>query len=235
MTGLVKAIVSGQLRGKELDKAVDAADDTVRHREFRIGLQPRVEPAMVREFITALDDGGAADAVIDSLRPAFDEAAAKLAQCTELVNPDTDPETFLASATAKQIKAWQEIDEHIATLTRISSVVAHFGPHSTSFPLSEVPGNISSGAGFINNNGVMCVDPKLVLETACSLFHSWGSHRNSPWFRSATALRLNTIAESREKIAELAAARCGATSAAELRAPITFRNRRYRRGTTRPR
>jgi hypothetical protein len=79
-------------------------------------------------------------------------------------------------------------------------VVAHFGPHSTSFPLSEVPANISAGTGFINNVGILCVDPQFGLERACSLFTQWGSHRNSPWFRSASVLRLNSIAESREKI-----------------------------------
>ena len=123
-----------------------------------------------------------------------------MAECAELVNPGADPETFLASATAEQIKAWQAIDEHIATLTKISSAVGHFGPHSTSFPLSEVPANISSGSGFINNNGVLCIDATLSLEQACSLFASWGTHRNSPYCRAASALRLNSIAESREKI-----------------------------------
>jgi len=200
IAGLVKAIVSGQLRGKELDAAVDDADDALRHRDFRAGLAARVEPALVRECITALDAGGAADVVIDSLRPQFDVAAAKLVECAELVDPGTDPETFLASATAEQIRAWQEIDEHVATLTKISSVVAHFGPHSTSFPLSEMPANISAHMGFVNNNGVMCVSPEWGLERGCQLFLNHGSHRNSPWFRGAAVLKLNTIAETREKI-----------------------------------
>jgi hypothetical protein len=85
-------------------------------------------------------------------------------------------------------------------LTKISSAVAHFGPHSTSFPLSEVPANISSGTGFINNNGVMCVDPHFDLTRACTLFLKHGEHRNSPWFKGASVLKLNTIGEAREKI-----------------------------------
>jgi hypothetical protein len=167
ISALIKAVTSGKLRGKELDKQIAEAAAGVQVRDFRTGLQARVEPAIVKEFVEALDKGGAADAVIDSLRPAFDEAAAKLAECAELVNPGADPETFLASASAEQIQAWQAIDEHIATLTKISSAVGHFGPHSSSFPLSEVPANIVN-AGFINNSGVMCVHPQ------------WGSGARMP-------------------------------------------------------
>jgi hypothetical protein len=87
MAGLVKAVAAGQLRGKELDKQIADAAATLQLRDFRAGLQARVEPALIREFVNTLDEGGAADAVIDSLRPAFDEAAAKLAECAELVTP----------------------------------------------------------------------------------------------------------------------------------------------------
>ena len=198
--GLIKAVSAGQLRGKDLEKQIADAATAVQLQEFRTGLQARVEPALVAEFIKTLDEGGAADAIIDSLRPAFDEAASKLAECAELVNPGVDPETFLAAATADQIKAWQAIDEHITTLTKISSAIGHFGPHSTSFPMSEIPVNISTGSAFINNLGVLCVDAQLGLERGCSLFLSWGNHRNSPWFKGASALKLNTIAETREKI-----------------------------------
>jgi hypothetical protein len=121
-----------------------------------------------------------------SLRPAFDAAAPRLAECAEVVNSNTDPETFLASASADGIKTWQAIDEHVGTLTIIGSVVAHFGPHSASFPLSEVPGNVSN-AGFINNIDVLCVSPEWHFERACALFHQFGSHRNSPWFRGASS------------------------------------------------
>lgn len=196
---LVKAVAAGQLRGKELDKQIAQAAAAIQVQEFRRGLQGRVEPAVIRQFVAALDEG-AADAIIDSLREPFDSAAAELAACAEVVNPSDDPETFLASATAQQIKAWQAIDEHIETLTKISSAVTHFGPHSTSFPLSEIPGNISSGTGFINNNGVMCVDPQWGLERGCQLFLNHGTHRNSPWFKGASMIRLNSIAEAREKI-----------------------------------
>ena len=89
--GLVKAVSSGQLRGKELDKKITDTAIAVQVGEFRAGLRARVEPAIVRQFIEALDGGGAADSVIDSLRRAFDEAASKLAVCAELVNPGADP------------------------------------------------------------------------------------------------------------------------------------------------
>lgn len=196
---LVKAVAGGQLRGKELDKRVAETAVAMHVAEFRAGLQARVEPVLVRQFINALDEGGAADEVIDSLRPAFDTAATKLAECAELVNPNTDAETFLASASPEQIAAWRDVDEHVATLTKVSSVVGNFGPHSNSFPLLEVPANLTN-VGFINNIGTLCVDPQWDLGRACALFQKFGSHRNSPWFRGASMLRLNSIAEAREKI-----------------------------------
>lgn len=199
-TDLVKAVAAGQLRGKDLDKQIAQAAAALQIQEFRRNLQARVEPAVVRQFVEALDEGGCADAVIDSLRPQFDEAAAKLAQCAELVSAGTDAETFLATATSDQIQAWQAVDEHIATLTKVSSAVTHFGPQSTTFPLSEVPGTMGSIAAFINNNGTMCVDPQWGLERACELFQNYGTHRNSPWFRGASVLKLNNIADAREKI-----------------------------------
>ncbi|MCV7428061.1 hypothetical protein [Mycobacterium montefiorense] len=200
MAALVRVVATGQVRGQELDEQISAAAAAVHVQEFRRGLQQRVEPAVMQQFVEALDEGGCADAVIDSLRPQFDEAAQKLTACAELVTPGADPETFLASATSEQIQSWQSIDEHVATLTKISSAVSHFGPHSTSFPLSEVPGNTGAHAGFVNNNGVMCVDPQWSLVHGCELFSGYGSHRNSPWFKGASVLKLNSVAETREKI-----------------------------------
>ncbi|MEW5808566.1 MAG: hypothetical protein AB1925_03855 [Actinomycetota bacterium] len=199
MADLVKAIAAGSLRGDELEKQVDRAADELHRRQFRADLRAHVEPAIVRQFVNAVDEGGGADEIIDSLRPAFGTAAAKLIECAELVDANADPEVFLASASAEQIKAWQAIDEHVATLTKVSTIASHFGPHSTSFPLLEIPANVGN-LGFINNNGVMCVDAKYGLDQACRLFQNHGNHRNSPWFRGASVLRLNTIAEAREKI-----------------------------------
>lgn len=197
---LVKAVAGGRLRGKELDKQIAAAAAALQVQEFRRGLQQRVERPLLMQFVQALDEGGAADAVIDSLRPQFDEAAAELAACAQLVDPTVDAEVFLSSATADGIRAWQAIDEHVTTLTKIGSAVGHFGPHSTSFPLSEVPASTSTPTGFLNNVGVLCVDPQWGLERGCRLFMNHGTHRGSPWFKGASMLKLNSIAEVREKV-----------------------------------
>jgi hypothetical protein len=148
---LVKDVAAGRLRGEALNERIAQAHAGIQLRDFRNGLKARVEPVLVKEFVKALE-AGAADAIIASLSPTFDEAAAKLAECANLVTPGADPETFLTSATTNQIKAWKAIDEHVATLTKISSVVGNFGPHSATWPLLEVPANVTS-ASFINNNG----------------------------------------------------------------------------------
>jgi hypothetical protein len=48
MTGLVKAIATGQLRGKDLDKQISEAAAALRVQEFRTGLRSRVEPVVVQ-------------------------------------------------------------------------------------------------------------------------------------------------------------------------------------------
>ncbi|RFZ49347.1 hypothetical protein MSS2_04244 [Mycobacterium marinum] len=199
-TELVNAVAGGKLRGAALDKQIAAAAAATQVQEFRRNLQARVEPAVVRHLIKALDEGGAADAIIDSLRQPFDKAVTALRECAELVDFGANPEQFLAGATSEQIQAWQAIDEHVATLTRISSAVTHFGPQSTTFPLMELPGTVGSDVAFINNNGTLCVDPEYGIARGSELFQNHGTHRNSPWFKGASVLKLNTIAEAREKI-----------------------------------
>jgi hypothetical protein len=57
------------------------------------------------QFIEALDEGGLADMIIESLRPGFDKAAAQLAECAELTNPGAEPETFLAATVELRAEA----------------------------------------------------------------------------------------------------------------------------------
>src|SRR5215217_4434811 len=99
-TELVHAVAAGKLRGKALDEQIAKAVSAIHIQEFRVGLKARVEPALVKQFVQALNDG-AADAVITSLSPAFDTAASALQECGKLVQPGVDPETFLAAADAK--------------------------------------------------------------------------------------------------------------------------------------
>ena len=68
-------------------------------------------------FHKALDDG-AADAVLDSLRPAFDAAAEAIAAAKALgINAESAIGHILASAQPGAIEAWQQPDGHLATST----------------------------------------------------------------------------------------------------------------------
>ncbi|WP_264992406.1 hypothetical protein, partial [Mycobacterium montefiorense] len=58
MAALVRVVATGQVRGQELDEQISAAAAAVHVQEFRRGLQQRVEPAVMQQFVEALDEGG---------------------------------------------------------------------------------------------------------------------------------------------------------------------------------
>jgi hypothetical protein len=142
-----------------------------------------------------------ADAIIASLTPRFDAAAAALAKCAALVNPESDPGHILSSSTdGKVVAAWQAIDRHVGEQERIGAVVRQFGCKSITFSLVALPANLS-GAGGFTDDALMCVDHnKLGIVRASSVFSQPGTHRRSPWFRIASALTLNDIATARETV-----------------------------------
>lgn len=197
---LVKKLASGKpMSTAERDKAIEAAWAAHEIGQFRFNICQRVEPALLRQFGQALEDG-AADDIIASLTPQFDAAARALERCAELIDPNVAAETFIAQADEESLAAWRSIDEHITTLTNISNVVCQFGPMSTSFKMVDLPSNVL-GTERLDNRALMCVSPRFGVDQACSAFLSvHGTHRHSVWFKVATALQLCTIAEAREKV-----------------------------------
>jgi hypothetical protein len=197
---LVKVFSTGQaMTPDQRDKVIADAWAAQGIAEFRAGLQQRVEPALLRQFGQALENG-AADQVISALAQAFNENARALEKCAQLVDPNVNPEVFIAQADAESLQAWRAIDVHVAALAKISAVVGQFGPMSTTWKLVDRPANIP-GAEFLDNNGVLCVAPEYDLVQACKAFRLvHGGHRNSAWFKLAPVLKLCTIAEAREKV-----------------------------------
>jgi hypothetical protein len=154
----------------------------------------------VYAFTKALETG-TADTVIASLTPRFDAAAKALAQCAELVDPNMDADAVLASSTDDRVRvAWQNIERDVNILDKIGAVVTQFGCKSPTFSLVELPANLS-GIGALDDRALMCVDGrKLDIVRAGAVFNQPGTHRRSPWFMAASALKLNSIGEARETI-----------------------------------
>jgi len=94
------------------------------------------------------------------------------------------------------VKAWQAVDEHVATLNKIGGLVGQFGPTSSSLPLIERPAELYSAS--VDDRSLMLTE--FELGRASFIFRSTnGLHRKSPWF-SPHPCSINTIAESRERM-----------------------------------
>jgi hypothetical protein len=198
---LIVDAFTNNLRGDALAKRISQASAEHYAVEYGHCLPQRAEQACMRAFGEALDKGGAADRIITSLTPRFDAAATALAKCAALVDPNTDTEQILSSSTdSKVVAAWQAIDRHVAELERIGAVVRQFGCKSITFSLVTLPANLSGGGGF-TDDALMCVDhDRFDIVRASGVFNQPGTHRRSPWFRIAAALKLNDIATAREAI-----------------------------------
>jgi len=105
------------------------------------------------------------------------------------------------------LAVWQGLDEHLSVIDRIGLVPAQFGPRNGNFPLIE---EYTLGDGFrLEDRAISCADgPDLESDSRASRQPDRG-HRTSPWFR--IPLRLNTVAEARERYRRWAEASSDAT------------------------
>ena len=136
----------------------------------------------------------AARLVLNSVRGRFDKAAAAIMHARSIIPMESSPEHILETAGEGALEAWRTLDEHIRIVDVIGTrIAAQFGPRLGGFP---------QVAELANADGYKLEDRALFatggdLEVDSSLFRKPGSHRNSPWCR--TALKLHTVAEARER------------------------------------
>jgi hypothetical protein len=197
---LVREIATGGLAGDELAAAITtaaAADAAVRfHADLRVKAEQPIMRAIVQELET-----GAADEIMASLRPAFDEAVVVLQSARQHISPSDTAEGFLASATAEGLAAWHSITPAVEVLNGIGFVVAQFGPLGQ---LEMVQAADPILGVQLAPEAVMFGGPSLDVVAATHAFRKPGMHRASPWFATSYALRLNTLSEARERVREIA-------------------------------
>ena len=122
-----------------------------------------------------------------------------MVDCAELIDPNADPEQFLAGTDEAGRQAWQAIGPNVDTLTKIGTLVASFGAKSPTFSLIELPAQLG-GTGFLSDYALMCVVGQYGIEEPSAVFNQPGLHRRSPWYQAASTLQLNTIEQAREKL-----------------------------------
>ena len=190
---VVDAARSGQLDAKRLDKLIAEAALAQMIANYRGELRRDSERLFVAEFHRALADGSA-DAVLNSLRPQFDEHAEAITASRAMINTESSVEHILASAEPSMVTAWQSLEGHLAVIGKIGAIASSFGPRLGSFPLIR---EFALGDGFrLDDRAIMCADG--ALEADSSAFRqpdSW--HRTSPWFR--IPLRLHTMSSAQAR------------------------------------
>ena len=186
--------LAGQLDERKLDTLLVDAATQQQSATYRRDLRTRAEPIVVAAFHQVLKDG-AADQILDTLRPQFEKAAAQIEAARDLIAAETDLAQWLSTAKPEAVTAWQSLDGHLATVSAIGAIAAQFGPRVGNFPLIV---EYALADNFrIDDRAVFCADgPHIEIDSA-AFQRSTAGHRGSPWFK--VSLKLNTVAEAQER------------------------------------
>jgi hypothetical protein len=143
---------------------------------------------------------GAADEILDSLRPNFDKHAAAIAKARSLFDAESTAEQVLANGEPAVVQAWQTLDEHLRVVAKIGAIASQFGPRLGSFP--QISEYTQGEGGRLDDRAILTTDGSLVLDSGLFQRPDQG-HRTSPWFR--TSLRLHSIESAQERYNDWAA------------------------------
>ena len=196
---IVDAALAGTLTEKRLNDLIATAATAQMVNTYRGELRWRSERLFVDAFHEALRDG-AANELLDGLRPSFDKASAQLAAARDIIPTEQPAEQFLRTANPAAIAAWQHLDGHLATIDTIGRIAAQFGCRTAQFPMIE---EYALGDGFrLDDRAIVATDGPLESDSAV-FRHPDQGHRTSPWFR--LPLRLHSIDSARERYRQWAA------------------------------
>jgi hypothetical protein len=197
---LIAAALDGRATPDKVDRALERAALARLIASERVSLDQRIEPELTVEFGKRLENG-AADAVLDLLRPQFDRAATALGAALTTVGglPD-DPAAFLQSASAEELAAYQSVAPAVAALDRLASIARVFGPGGP-FPVVTDPRSVDPAirCGWLHDVPTMCTDGDLLA--SCSEFQKAppaADVRRSPWLQ--TTPHLHTVASATERL-----------------------------------
>lgn len=215
---VLDAAVAGDLTETRLDEIVfDAA-------LARVVAETRGEITRAAQGSIVLRAGkmlaeGAADEIVLSLRPQFDEAARTIERALELVDLSHDYETFFDHADMDKLDALHALKPACDEITRIVDVAARFGRKSLSFPLIGTP-QVGGSAPVEDLYGLadaalFSTDPEFGVSGLLSVAMAIAEHNKAissqrtvnpqdmgmrakfgPFARGA--LRLNTVTEARD-------------------------------------
>jgi hypothetical protein len=191
-----RAILDAYAEGNQ-DRAAElitAAAQIEHDAEYRRGLQQRAQVLFVERFYTQLCEG-AADEILDSLRPQFDASAEILHTATAVVDINANPAQLAETGRPAQLMAWRSIRPAVAQLDTISAIARAFGPRNVNFGVLDQPPLIDLMD--LVDEAVMCTDSEVVQ--AGKVFRARRADIHTcPWLRITP--KLCTIAEAKERL-----------------------------------
>ena len=196
---ILDAAVAGQLTEKSLTGLIEKAAHAQMVATYRGEQRRDSEHMFVAEFHRALKDG-AADEVLDSLRPQFDAAAEQIAVARSLFNAESSAEHVLAGGEPAVVTAWQGLNAHLAVVTRIAAIASAFGCRTAQFPMLT---EYSLGDNFqLEDRALMATDGPLPIDSGLFRIPDQG-HRTSPFFQ--LPLKLHSVASAQARYNDFAA------------------------------
>jgi hypothetical protein len=202
---VLDAAAAGKLTPAKLTELVNASAQTRAAEQLRGELSGRrAALALMQRFSRELLNG-AADEILNSLRPKFDEAAATIEECLQLVDLGLDYHAFIDQADPDALAAYQRLKPAAATIGEIVCLAMQFGPRSITFPLITRPVEgigdeefaLTDEAIFIATpEGVrsatkFLLDHQAAVASQRSIKPTNMGMRFSPWLRGG--LRLNSV------------------------------------------
>ena len=190
---IVEAARNGELTPDTLADLIAEAARQQSVATYCADMKRNCERPLVAAFHKALQSG-AADLVLDSLRPAFDKAVAAIETARDLIPTDQPAEQFMHSAKPAALSAWQKLDGHLAVITAIGAIAARFGCRTARFRLIE---EYTLADNFrLDDRPLFCCDGELEADSR-PFGRPDSGHRTSPWFR--TALKLHSVKGARDR------------------------------------
>lgn len=163
-------------------------------------MRQRAETLFIERFFKELCQG-AADEILDSLRPQFDSAAETLAEALTVVDINVDPRQLAETGTPEQLEAWRSIRPAIAQLDTIGIIARGFGPRSIEFGVLDQPPIVDPLD--LVDDAVMCTGSD-IIQAGKAFRARTADIRTAPWLRITP--KLNTIGEAKERLRQWAEA-----------------------------
>lgn len=199
---ILAAAVDGKLTPKSLDALLATAAAETATNNYRQEFRLRAARQFAVRFHAALIDG-AADQVLDEIRPQFESVAQELVAARDAVDLNVTPQRLLdVSATPEEQDAWRRLPNIVRQISQLAAIAAAFGPHANLAVVDDLTDHDSLlRLGWLDDRAVMCCAGDVVTTT--NTFRqpdpTW---QTSPWLRAT--LELQTIASAQERYREVA-------------------------------